>query len=309
MLRRHFLSTSLGAAAVATSAPTPPKSILSHEHVMVDFVGADAIKPGRYDPEEVFRAALPKLQEVRALGCRRLLECTPNFLGRDPRLLRRLSKAADIEIWTNTGLYGAADYKFLPAFAKTETAAQLAQRWITEARQGVDGEPVRFLKSGVNRGPLPALDRKLIEAAILTCKATGLTMAVHTGDGRAALDELEMVQSSGLPTRKWVWVHAQNEQDLEIHERVARAGGWVSLDGVNLRSGAWHLQAVKHMAKKGLLDRVLISQDSGWYRVGEPAGGRYNGYTFLYTEFLPRLEPEWRNRLLWHNPRAAFRKA
>jgi phosphotriesterase-related protein len=65
---------------------------------------------------------------------------------------------------------------------------------------------------------------------------------------------------------------------------------------------------VKHLAGKGLLDRVLISQDSGWYRVGEPGGGRYNGYTFLYTEFLPRLDPAWRNRLLWDNPRAAFRK-
>jgi phosphotriesterase-related protein len=300
MLRRHFLAT-----ATATAA-TPPKSILTHEHVLVDFIGADAIRPGRYDPDEVFRLALPKLREIRALGCRRLLECTPNFLGRDPRLLRRLAKAANLEIWTNTGLYGAADFKFLPAYAKTETASQLAQRWIAEARNGVDGERVRFIKSGVNRGPLHPLDRKLVQAAIETAKATGLTMVVHTGDGRAALDQLAIIEQSGLPTRKWVWVHAQNEPDLEIHERVARAGGWVSLDGVSLRSGAWHLQAVKHLAAKGLLGRVLISQDSGWYRVGEPGGGRFNGYTFLYTDFLPRLEPEWRKQLLWDNPRAAF---
>ena len=240
------------------------------------------------------------------MGCQRILECTPNYLGRDPRLLRRLAKAANLEIWTNTGLYGAAAFKFLPDYAKTETSDQLARRWIAEARGGVDGERVRFLKIGVNRGPLHPLDRKLVEAGILTSKATGLTMAVHTGDGRAALDQLEMVQASGLPARKWVWVHAQNEQDLEIHERVARAGGWVSFDGVSLRAGAWHLQAVRHMAGKGLLGRMLISQDSGWYHVGELGGGRYNGYTFLYTDFLPRLDPEWRNRLLWENPRAAF---
>jgi phosphotriesterase-related protein len=174
------------------------------------------------------------------------------------------------------------------------------------ARNGVDGQRPRFIKIGVNRGPLHPLDRKPVEAAILTSKATGLTIAVHTGDGRAALDQLEMVLAAGLPAHKWVWVHAQIEPDLDTHERVARAGGWVSFDGVNLRGAAWHLQAVKHMAAKGLLQRVLISQDSGWYRVGEPGGGRYNGYTFIYTEFLPRLDPDWRNRLMWDNPNAAF---
>jgi len=193
MLRRHFLATATIAAAI------PAKSILTHDHALVDFIGADAIRPGRYDPDEVFRLALPTLKELRALGCRRLLECTPNFLGRDPRLLRRLAKAANLEIWTNTGLYGAAEFKFLPAYARTETASQLAQRWIAEARNGVDGERVRFIKTGVNRGPLHPLDRKLVHAAIETAKATGLTMAVHTGDGRAALDQLAILEQSGLP--------------------------------------------------------------------------------------------------------------
>jgi phosphotriesterase-related protein len=101
------------------------RSVLVHEHVMVDFIGADQIGPGRYDPEEVFRTALPKLEEIRRLGCRRLLECTPNYLGRDPKLMKRLSDASGIEIWTNTGLYGAAEHKFVPAFARTESAKNL----------------------------------------------------------------------------------------------------------------------------------------------------------------------------------------
>jgi phosphotriesterase-related protein len=303
MLRRTFLAGPLVAAAASL-----PKSILVHEHVLVDFAGAavTAVQPRRYDPEDVVRAALPKLRELRALGCLRLLECTPNYLGRDPRLLRRLAKAADLEIWTNTGLYGARDFLFLPDYAKTETSEQLARRWIAEARTGVDGERVRFIKIGVNRGPLHPLDRKLVEAAILTSKKTGLTIAVHTGDGPAALEQLAMVQASGLPLNKWVWVHAQNEKDHGVHERVARAGGWVEFDGVSPGGADWHAGAVKHMAERGLLGRVLISQDSGWYRVGEPGGGQFNGYTYLLTDFTARLDPAWRKPLLWENPRAAF---
>src|SRR5712671_21666 len=125
MLRREFLWAAGGAALSGK-----PPSVLVHEHVLVDFVGADQIGPGRYNRDEVFRLARPKLENVRRLGCRRLLECTPNFLGRDPELLARLSDAAGIEIWSNTGLYGAADHKFLPAFARGESAAQLAKRWI-----------------------------------------------------------------------------------------------------------------------------------------------------------------------------------
>jgi hypothetical protein len=82
MLRREFLWAAGGAALAGKAA-----SVLVHEHVLVDFVGADQIQPGRYDGDEVFRIARPKLDEVRRLGCRRLVECTPNFLGRDPGLL------------------------------------------------------------------------------------------------------------------------------------------------------------------------------------------------------------------------------
>ena len=42
--------------------------MLAHEHVMVDFIGADKIAPGRYDAGEVFRVARPKLDAVKALA-------------------------------------------------------------------------------------------------------------------------------------------------------------------------------------------------------------------------------------------------
>ena len=98
-----FLVSSL---AGATALAGQTASVLVHEHVLVDFVGADQIRPGRYDRDEVFSIARPKLEELRRLGCRRLLDCTPNFLGRDPELLARLSDAAGLEIWSNTAFGG-----------------------------------------------------------------------------------------------------------------------------------------------------------------------------------------------------------
>lgn len=300
MTRREFLAT------LAATAAHVPNSTLVHEHVMVDFIGADQIAPGRYDPEEVFRAARPKLEEVYGYGCRRFLECTPNFLGRDARLMRRLSEATRIDIWINTGLYGAANHKFVPAFAREETAEQLARRWIEEFRRGVDGIKPRFIKTGVNKGPLHPLDRKLIQAAALCSRETGLTIASHTGNGQAALEQLEIVESLKVSPSKFVWVHAQNEKDHSIHEKMARAGAWVEFDGINAKSAGWHLECVRFMAEKKLLNQTLISQDSGWYRVGEPGGGNFRGYAFIYTDFLPQLSPAEARLLMVENPARAF---
>lgn len=280
--------------------------VLVHEHVMVDFVGAEAVRPGRYEAEEVFQRALPKLEEVKRLGCGRLLECTPNYLGRDARLMRRLEEASGVEIWTNTGLYGAAGHKYVPKFAWEESAEQLARRWVQEWRRGVEGVKPRFIKSGVNKGPLDEMDRKLTRAAALTVKETGLTAAIHTGDGKAAEEEAEIFEKERVSLGKLVWVHAQNERDGAVHERMARAGAWVEFDGVNERSADWHRECVGRLAERGLIGRVLISQDSGWYRVGEPGGGEYRGYGWMLTDFLPTLERAWVRTLMVENPRRAF---
>jgi phosphotriesterase-related protein len=299
MTRRELLILPATAALAADQQP----SILVHEHVMVDFIGADAIKPGRYDRDEVFRVARPHLEAIKALGCRRLQECTPNFLGRDPELLARLSDVVGIEIWSNTGLYAAANHKYVPAFARTETAEQLARRWIAESRE--KWRP-RFIKIGVNKGPLHEIDRKFVRAAAITSRETGLTIASHTGDGAAALEQLEILAAEKVRPSKFVWVHAQSERDHAIHEKAARAGAWVEFDGIAPRSLDWHLDCVRFMAGRMLLNRTLISHDAGWYHVGEPNGGEFRPFTLLYREFLPKIDPKFAQTLLWDNPREAF---
>jgi phosphotriesterase-related protein len=281
--------------------------VLVHEHLLVDFGGWETATPARYDAAEVFRLALPKLKEVAALGCVRFHECTPNFLGRDARLCARLAEASGVEIWTNTGIYGAAKRIGVPRYAYEETAAQLARRWTEEWRRGVDGMKPRFIKTGVNGFPLEAIDRKLVEAAALCSLETGLPICSHTGGaGRAALEQVEILTRLKVPASKFVWVHAQNEKNPAVHEQVARAGAWVEFDGINEKSAAWHLECVRGMAARGLLGQTLISQDSGWYRVGEPGGGDFRGYAWIYTGFLPQLDEAARTALMRDNPRRCF---
>ncbi len=265
---------------------------LPHEHVLVDFIGADKVDRGRYDADEVFKTALPKLKELADAGCRTLVECTPAYLGRDVALLQRLSKASGIQILTNTGYYGAANDKYVPKHAYTESPVELAQRWTKEATGGIDGTGIKpaFMKIGVDSGPLSAIDAKLIGAAALCSQATGLRMHVHTGNGVAAKAIYSMLTKLTVDPSAYVWVHAQSEKDIFTHHELAMVQVWLEFDGINPKSAETHLKLIQTIAGKGDLSKVLISQDSGWYRVSEPGGGQFNGYTYLFKQFVPALK-------------------
>lgn len=266
--------------------------VLSHEHLMVDFIGADQVSPSRYTPTEVFEKVLPYLQEVYAIGVRTFVDCTPEWLGRDVKLLQQLSNASGMHIITNTGYYGASGGKFLPAHAHTESVEQLAARWIGEWKNGISGTSIRpgFIKTGVDRYPLSEVQRKLIRAAALTHLETGLAIFVHTGDGQAALEELSIIQDAGVAADAWIWTHAQGEPDREIHKQVANAGGWIAFDGFYPQLVDQYIVFLKDMKTAGLLHRVLLSHDAGWYEIGKPRGGVFRPFTAVFEYLIPALE-------------------
>jgi phosphotriesterase-related protein len=65
------------------------------------------------------------------------------------------------------------------------------------------------------------------------------------------------------------------------------------------------------MLRNGFLRRTLLSQDAGWYHVGEAGGGNFRPYEFLLDEFVPALEKAGVTQaqlrtLLESNPREAL---
>jgi predicted metal-dependent phosphotriesterase family hydrolase len=286
---------------------------LTHEHILVDFIGANKANPLRYDAEEVFKKALPKLLSVKEKGCRTIMECTPEYIGRDVKLLKKLAEASGLNILTNTGYYGAAKEKYLPDHTYTETAEQLAIRWISEWKNGIDGSGIKpgFIKSGVDNFPLSVVQQKITEAAAITHLATGLTIGIHTGNGRAAMEELDIIQSKGVAAEAWIWIHAQNENERSFHIRAAKSGGWVSFDNISGDSISACFSFLKDMKEQQLLHKVLLSHDSGWYHVGEPNGGNYNDYNAIADKLIPAMKEngftEKDIRLLFiQNPANAF---
>jgi phosphotriesterase-related protein len=333
LTRRQFVGTMAAGAALGTgdtwtraaapaamvqtvTGPASPETLgptLMHEHILVDFIGADKVSRDRYDRDRAFATALPFLEQARADGLHTLVECTPAWLGRDVELLRRLAEVSGVAIVTNTGYYGAANDKFVPAHAWKESAEAIAARWIAEARNGIEGTGIRpgFMKIGVDAGPLSQIDAKLVRAAGLTHEATGLVIGSHTGDGVAAMAQLDLLEGMGVPPDAFIWIHAQNEPDRGLHVRAAERGAWVEFDGVSDEAFERHKACVLHMYERQLIHRTLISHDAGWYHVGEPDGGTFRPFSLIFRRFMPELRQagltaQAKRRLLVDNPREAL---
>lgn len=288
---------------MTVKGPVSPMAIgqmLAHEHVMVDWIGADSTGSHRWNRDSVVNRVLPYLLEIKKLGVSGFVDCSPKFLGRDPLLLRELSEQSGVNIITNTGLYGAVDNRFLPSYAFEEDARLLAERWINEFQNGIGDTGIKpgFVKIGVKPDSLLSpIHSKIVTAAIITHQQTGLVVKSHTGGDVPAFQQIEMFRQRGVSPSGFIWTHAQNGS-LAKNIEAARLGAWVSLDGVNISGvsgegtdGNLNLYIERLMAfkKEGLLGRVLLSHDAGWYSVGELNGGEFRAYSDIHRHLIPAL--------------------
>ncbi|HEY5805095.1 MAG TPA: hypothetical protein VIT90_15515 [Lysobacter sp.] len=297
---------------------------LAHEHLFADLrpYAEQTATPIALDEDGVVEVVLPYLQAIRRLGCRTLVDCTATTLGRNPALIRRLSLESGLNMLTVTGAYVAAGGRFIPPYVLDETEEQLAGRWIGEWRHGIAGTDVRpgLIKLGIEGDPLSPVERKVLRAAARTHRQTGLVIASHTGpwsdvepwrNARCAFAQLDLLEAEGVDPSAWIWVHAQNEVQGDQHVRAAGRGAWVSFDGFRPGQEAAYIAMIGRMRDAGLLERVLVSQDAGWYNAGQPRGGEFKPFDPIFTSLIPALREsgldEARIRTLFvDNPARAF---
>jgi len=283
---------------------------LVHEHVICDFIGADKVSRERYDPKEVFDVMLPYLKEIRQLGVTGFAECTPAYMARDGELLAGLSKASDLHILTNTGLYKEP---YLPRYAFEYSADQLKDMWTKEIEHGIDGTPIKagFIKIAVNPGPIIPLQQRIVRAAARCSLSTGAVIACHTASGVAAMHLLRIIGEEGLDPDRLIVVHCDAEEDLKYHLDIARTGAWVEYDAVREENAERTMRLIGFTAENGFEDQLLLSQDAGWYHVGEKGGGEIRGFGYVVKGFVPTMlrngfSQELVDKVLIGNPARAF---
>lgn len=288
---------------------------LTHEHLLVDFIGAELSEPPRYNVVDAYNIILPHLMEIKNSGVKTFVDCSPKYLGRNPQLLKDLSEASGIQIITNTGFYGAINNQYIPEPVQRMPAETIAAFWIAEFQQGIDGTGVKpgFIKIGVETGDLSPFHQTLVKAAALTHRATGLTIMSHTGYATPAFQQLEILANQGVAADAFIWTHAQMEKDLTLHVQAAKLGAFISIDGFSgdEKEAEVISNMVVNLKKHNVLHKLLLSQDAGWFDPDQPDGQNYRSHNAIFTVLIPALNRSGINdadinQILVKNPGKAF---
>ena len=285
---------------------------LTHEHILVDFIGADSIQPEAWDHDEIINYLLPYLTEIKDLNVDYFVDATPAYLGRDVLLLRKIADLTGIRIVTNTGLYGALENRYIPSYAYELTAEELADIWIDEYENGIDQTSVRpgFIKIGIDSAdPLDPVHEKLVKAAAITHLKTGLIIASHTGNAKGLWPQLKILEDYGVSPEAFIWVHAQQEENHENILRAAEMGTWISLDGMGWEIED-HVEKIVLLKERGFSDRILISHDAGWFDPQKEVQSVIP-FTAIFDQVIPELKSRGFtaddiHKLLTVNPARAF---
>jgi phosphotriesterase-related protein len=266
--------------------------ILPHEHIFTDLRGPDKPGYGEAAPAEVIRVMKPLLEEAKRAGVSTIIECTTIGVGRNVPIIKRLASETGLNIVVPTGVYGRAN--FAPKKYTAMSENELAQWMMIEIVVGIENTGVRagFIKTAASENELRPIELKFLRASCRAALQTGVTIASHTTSGAVARIQLDVLKSIGLKPERFVWVHAQAEANTEIHKELAQRGAYVELDSIgnSQKEDEKILKIVQSLKSAGLLSRVLLSHDAGWYNPGQPKGGKQRGYTALTATFIPKLK-------------------
>lgn len=266
--------------------------------------------------------AIVELKDFAAHGGQTVVEPTCQGIGRDPRALRRISKASGLNIVMGAGYYLGSSH---PAKVAEMSIDQIADELVHEATVGVDGTDIKIGligEIGVS-SDFTAEEEKSLRAAARAQRRAGLPLMVHLpGWFRLGHRVLDIVEEEGAELRHTVLCHMNpSHDDLTYQQELAIRGAFLEYDMIGMDffyadqqvqcpSDEEAARAIVKLVEKGLIDRILLSHDVFVKIMLTRYGG--NGYAYILKHFLPRLKRHGLSDrqleiLMRDNPRSVFK--
>lgn len=266
-------------------------AILPHEHVVGDLRPLDERESHSEHPVEgIVRLMAPEVRAAQEVGVTAIVDATPRGVGRRPDAVEALSAATGMPFAMATGVYREP---WMPSWVMASSSTQLTDWMLRELEDHVDGAtaPAAWIKVSAGDDGLTSEEERLLRAAAHAGRVTGCAIGSHTIRADVVEAQVDVLESEGFPSERFIWIHAQLEPDLDRHRALADRGVWLEYDGIGSSPGLEeYVHMVERLVAAGYADRVLLSQDSGWYDPGNPQGGLARGpYTTVHNEFLPLL--------------------
>ena len=263
-------------------------TILPHEHVFVDLRTPDTPGYAEAETADVVRVMAPQIDKAREAGVTAIVEPSTVGVGRRADVLKAVSEATGFPLVVPTGVYREP---WVPGWVHASSEAEVREWMVGELTGEIEASGVRagWIKVSAGDDGITATETRILRAAAGT--TVNAAIGSHTIRGRVVRDQLDIIEEAGYPPERFVWIHAHLEPDFGLNLEMARRGAWIEYDGIGDGStdDGFFVERILRVLDAGLGDRLLLSQDRGWYDPAESGGGHQRPYTYLGEKFLPKL--------------------
>ena len=323
------VQTVLGPIDTADMGPT-----LVHEHVRLSYPGDHLDPDYPVDHGACIGTAVERMAGLAEQGVRTFVDPVPIDLGRDPELLAEVARQSGMNIVCSTGFYH--EHIGIPWYWRVRSVQEIAELYLHEIEHGIGDTGVKPGCIKIASGDPPGEhDRKVIAAAAIAARESGLTIISHCEASRGGDVQQDILAEHGVDLSRALIGHQGEVTDMDYVRGLAERGSFVGYDRCGLEILApddQRADQVMDLVAAGHADKVCLSQDhaccltSPKFPYPVPDGleevfeqmkptiydqmyGR--PHTFLFTDFWPRLEKRGMDRatfdsMLLDNPRRLF---
>ena len=241
-------------------------SVLMHEHICTSSMGVATHYPQLYAADYEQRI-LRDLETMRDNGIATVVDASPVCLGRDVRVLERVSRQTGVHIIATTGWWGCE-----PPYVGPTTAEQWARCFADDITKGCDSTDIKagILKAAMDQEGPTEWKKKIHYAVGLAHLETGAKIMLHTYcPTETPRFQLQFLKDVGVDMNHVVVDHIPETTDLDFVKWIYDQGVWLGMDRLPIVQlpGSYavatdtRIKFIKTMLDAGMGDRMLFSHD------------------------------------------------
>jgi phosphotriesterase-related protein len=238
-----------------------------------------------------FVERVQEMNAFKAAGGRTVIDATPEAYGRNRHVhkLPQLSKLTAVNIVAATGQLIETTH---PLRIKKQTSEQVAQDFIKEITEGImeTGIKAGVIKTALAPNSFTPADRKIIKAAAIAQKETGVPINTHTWGDRPGkwpgFKVIEMLQRNDVDPNKLYLSHMEWTENLErnwgVPIKAVAAGAYVCIDNfgrdfpfgsadntwedygyIGCQTDVDRVKLIKRLIAEHYEDKIVVGHDSG----------------------------------------------
>lgn len=267
-----------------------------HEHLIIDSPTVAETMQHIHLPS--VDEAVAELTLCSGVGVGSVVDAMPAGSGRDINRLALVSKRSKVHIVAATGMHTPKYYDRVP-WAKTDSAQELADRFIADIEIGIDCFDYRGLmvdrtshKAGIvkvatSAEETPGWDHRLFLAGARAAAHTGAPLLTHCEGGIGADRQLSLFDDVGVAPGRVVISHTDKVADRGYHLDLLDAGVNLEYDQALRQAEDADMGTaglLRDMIDAGYIDQLMLGTDGARRSLWSSLGGE-PGLAWLASGF------------------------